>query len=202
MALRPFSGSVRATQPSEHQVVNVHSKLPPVSASETLKARLHAVFDSQIPNYGDYNLVAGSNSIAARGPAGGNQRPRRRRTFVVGYRWHPAEVVIAPFNEETLTAGSVPVTINMTNLAYAVQLPGGGYEVAASTGKAFRFEVADVMTLEAPELPAIDRSAAGDGAERSGVEQQIEQTDDARDFREFMADFVQRGLPFLPADPA
>lgn len=186
----------------------MHSKLPPVSASESLKARLHAVFDSQIPNYGDYNLVAGSNSLAARESAARNQRPRRRRTYVLGYRWHPAELVIAPFNEQTLTAGSVPVTINMTNLAYAVQLPLGGYEVAASTGKAFRFGVEDVMTLEAPEVPGTDDPAAGGAASGGtevdgfGIERLIEQSDDATDFQEFMADFVQRGLPYLPSGPA
>lgn len=199
---------MQATLPAHHQDFTVNSKpVPstpdatssapapgPVSAptSEELKTTLRAVFDHQIPNYGDYNLVCGSNSFEIPGAAARGWAPPRRRSFVIGYRWHPAEVIVAPFDEKSLTAAGVPVAINMTNLAHALRMPAvrsslGGYEVAASTGKAFRFGVENVMTLAPP--PGSPDQPAGRGPRR------IEQADDAADFHEFMADFVQRGLP-------
>jgi hypothetical protein len=162
------------------------------STSERLKATLRAVFDGQIPNYGDYNLVCGSNSFAVPGAAPRGWPPPRRRSFVIGYRWHPAEVIVAPFDEKSLAGSTVPVAINMTNLSRAVRLPAvgsslGGYEVATSTGNSFRFGVEKVMKLASPHGNA---EAAGGRVARS-----IEQAHDAADFHEFMADFVRRGLP-------
>jgi hypothetical protein len=165
---------------------------PSAPASEELKATLRAVFDRQIPNYGDYNLVCGSSSFEAPGAAARGWAPPRRRNFVIGYRWHPAEVIVAPFDERSLTATGVPVAINMTNLARVRRLPGfrsspGGYEVAASTGKAFRFGVENSMPLAPPSGSPGERATRGTRS--------IEQAHDAADFHEFMADFVQRGLP-------
>ncbi|MFF1382947.1 hypothetical protein ACFVWT_05220 [Arthrobacter sp. NPDC058288] len=166
--------------------------LPSAPTSEQLKETLRAVFDRQIPNYGDYNLVCGSNSFEVPGPAGRGWAPPRRRNFVIGYRWHPAEVIVAPFDEKSLTATGIPVAINMTNLAHVHRLPGlrsspGGYEVAASTGKAFRFGVENTMPLAPPSGSPDERA--------SRATPRIEQARDAADFHEFMADFVQRGLP-------
>lgn len=195
---------MQATLPADHQDFTVNSKPVPITPDETtpgpdpaptseeLKARLRAVFDHQIPNYGDYNLVCGSSSFVAPGAAARGWAPPRRRSFVIGYRWHPAEVLVAPFDESSLTAAGVPVAFNMTNLAHAVRLPAvgsslGGYEVAASTGKALRFGVENVMTLDSPhgnpDQRAIHRP------------RYIEQADDAADFHEFMADLVQRARP-------
>jgi hypothetical protein len=195
---------VQATLPTDHQDFTVNSKPVPISpdqatpapdpapTSDVLKTRLRAVFDHQIPNYGDYNLVCGSNSFEVPAAAPRGWAPPRRRSFVIGYRWHPAEVIVAPFDQKSLEAAGVPVAINMTNLAHAVRLPAarsslGGYEVAASTGKAFRFGVENVMALASPQ---------GDSGQRtSRTPWRIEQAEDAADFHEFMADFVQRGLP-------
>jgi hypothetical protein len=202
------SGSVQATLPVDHQDFTVNSKPVPVNpdatnpesdtdaapplSSEELKARLRAVFDHQIPNYGDYNLVCGSNSFEGAGAAARGWAPPRRRSFVIGYRWHPAEIIVAPFDEKSLAAAGVPVAINMTNLSHALRLPAvksslGGYEVAASTGKAFRFGVENSMRLASP--PGGPAQRAGRGT------RSIEQADDAADFHEFMADFIRRGLP-------
>lgn len=202
---------MRATLPADHQDFTVNSEPPPINpdaaspatgpapgppasapASEELKATLRAVFDRQIPNYGDYNLVCGSNSFEVPGAAARGWAPPRRRNFVIGYRWHPAEVIVAPFDEKSLAATGVPVAINMTNLARERRLPAvrsslGGYEVAASTGKAFRFGVENTMPLASPNGSPDERAVR---RLRS-----IEQAHDAADFHEFMADFVQRGRP-------
>lgn len=146
-----------------------------MTTSDQLKESLRQIFDAQIPNFGDYNLVCASNAPAA--VTGSAARPARHakfRAYVIGYRWRPAEIVVAPFNADTLTAGSVPVTINMTNLHHAMKLAGGDVEVGTSTGKTFRFGVRADAGL--PEL---------DGERRD-----IDQTDDYEDFSVFLESFL------------
>ncbi|MET1156253.1 hypothetical protein [Arthrobacter sp.] len=138
--------------------------------SDELKDALSAVFDSQIPNYGDYNLVFGSSrqDNVQGAPGGGTGR-----CYVLGYRWRPQELVIAPFDGTDLTAGGIPVAINMTNLSHAVQLGGGEYEVGTSTGKTFRFGV-----QAEGKLPGEGRT--------------IDQSEDQPDFHSFMAELIFR----------
>jgi hypothetical protein len=156
-----------------------------VTTSDQLKESLRRVFDTQIPNYGDYNLVYASNASALQGvlqaPLArvwpGKGRESKLRCFVVGYRWKPMEIVVAPFHQVALTAAAVPVTFNMTNLHQAVQLPGGDIEISTSTGKAFRFGVQPLG-----ELPPL--------GDQPGVRRVIEQPGDHEDYAAFLASFL------------
>ncbi|NKX54646.1 hypothetical protein [Arthrobacter mobilis] len=142
--------------------------------SDELKEILSGIFDSQIPNHGDYNLVFAS-AVPEPGTAG-NPGP----CYVLGYRWRPHELVIAPVDPAGPAAAGTPVAIDMTNLSHAVQLAGRHaaepdpgtieYEVGNSTGRIFRFEVAGEGVLP------------GSGS--------IEQVQDAEDFHQFMASLI------------
>lgn len=139
--------------------------------SEQLKETLSGIFDAQIPNHGDYNLVFASARLGLGAAAFG----RWPRCYVLGYRWRPHELVIAPVNAAELSPGSTPVTINMTNLSHAVRLTEKhpdehDYEVGNSTGRIFRFGVAPEGVLPAGT---------------------IEQADDAEDFHNFMASLIR-----------
>ena len=60
---------------------------PTTPTSDELKDTLRGIFDAQIPNHGDYNLVFGSAGAdrAAQSPTGS----RKERYYVIGYRWRP-----------------------------------------------------------------------------------------------------------------
>lgn len=143
-----------------------------MTSSDRYKDALRVVFDSQILNYGDYNLVYASNERDGR-DGKESHSGRAPKYYVVGYRWQPAEIVVAPFNAGTLTPGGDPTEINMTNLSHAFELADGDYEVGTSTGKTFRFGVDPVG-----EMPANE-------AERT-----VDQRDDHKDFTAFMSAFV------------
>lgn len=149
-----------------------------MTSSDQLKESLRQIFDAQIPNFGDYNLVFASDTHTSTHtspePASESGRPQEARCYVIGYRWQPAEIVVAPFNADTLTAGSVAVTINMTNLHHAVKLAGGDVEISTSTGPSFRFGVR-------PD---------GGLPERGGERRDIDQTDDYEDFSTFIESFL------------
>lgn len=143
-----------------------------MTSSDEFKNALRRIFDSQIPNYGDYNLVYASNesrSDIGQEAAGGHAT----KYYVIGYRWQPAEIVVAPFNGRTLTPGGDPTEINMTNLSHVFELAYGDYEVGTSTGKTFRFGVNPVA-----QMPTTETADA------------IDQQDDHVDFVAFMTDFV------------
>ena len=141
--------------------------------SDALKTILRGIFDSQILNYGDYNLVFAVNERREGRDAGG-VRITRPKYYVIGYRWQPAEIMVAPVNGQTLTGGGVPVVLNMTNLSHAVRLAVGDYEVGTNTGRTFRFGVSP----EASVKPAPER------------EFRLEQADDCADFELFMQAFI------------
>lgn len=143
-----------------------------MTSSDDFKDALRGIFDSQIPNYGDYNLVYASNE--RRGNDGAGQHGgRTAKYYVVGYRWQPAEIVVAPFNGRTLTPGGDPTEINMTNLSHAFELSDGDYEVGTSTGKTFRFGVDPVGHIPSATPEDI-----------------VDQRDDHADFAAFMTAFV------------
>lgn len=146
-----------------------------MTSSDEFKDALRVVFDSQIPNYGDYNLVYASND---RHDEQGHPQ-RTAKHYVVGYRWQPAEIVVAPFNGGTLSPGSDPTEINMTNLSHALALSDGDYEVGTSTGKTFRFGVDPVG-----HIPRADDGVA------ENVADTLDQRGDQEDFRAFMSAFV------------
>lgn len=141
--------------------------------SDALKTILRGIFDSQIPNYGDYNLVFAVNERREGRDANG-VRINKPRYYVIGYRWQPAEIMVAPVNSQTLTGGGVPVELNMTNLSHAIQLADGDYEVGTSTGRTFRFGVQPEVIFK----PAPDK------------ELRLEQANDCADFELFMQAFV------------
>lgn len=150
-----------------------------MTSSDQLKESLRQIFDAQIPNFGDYNLVFASNAptgthTSHTSPEPDSGRPQQGDCFVIGYRWQPAEIVVAPFNADTLTAGSVAVTINMTNLHHATRLAGGDVEIGTSTGRTFRFRVR-------PD---------GGLPDRGGERRDIDQSDDYEDFSTFIESFL------------
>ena len=134
-------------------------------SSDDIKAVLRHVFESQIPTYGDYNLVCAV-------PGGDGAETY----YVVGYRWRPAELVFAPFNTGTLAGLEAPTAVNSTNLSYTEEVHPGDYEVGTNTGRLFRFRVDS-----AAPLPGID-----DGTEH----RIIEQAADLEDFSAFLDHFL------------
>lgn len=109
------------------------------AADSALKAALHHVFDSQIPNYGDYNLVC----VTECGGTVPNPRPDGPvpTGLVLGYRRRPVELVLAPFNRDTLAGIGQPTTIDLTNLAYVSEPAPSAFDVATSTGRLVTFTV-------------------------------------------------------------
>lgn len=145
-----------------------------------LKAHLHRAFDGQIPNFGSYNLVY----AAGRAGAGGE--------FVLGFRRQPLELVIAPLHPATLAALSPAVSVNLTNLSHLAQVREGGHEVGTSTGRVYRFDVADE--------PLVDAPSAVTSAPRGRI--RLHQAPDAAEFREFMDEFMTHvdGFDSAPAE--
>ena len=139
---------------------------PEQTPAEQVKAHLHAAFDSQIPNFASYNLVAAPGNAGASG------------LKVIGYRQQPAELVIAPVHPVTLTASESAITINNTNVNQLALLSDGAFEITLSTGRMLRFSV--------PPYPSIDFQA-DDAVSVSAV---IDQEIDAHDFAEFMERFM------------
>lgn len=133
-------------------------------SSDELKSSLRRVFDSQMPNYGDYNLVCAT------------PLPDSSAYFVLGYRWSPPELVFAPFAADTLESLEAPTAVNTTNLSHTDEVSPGSYEVGTSTGRVFRFGV----EAEA-QLPA-----APDGGSRT-----LRQHGDRTDFHSFLDVFLE-----------
>ncbi|WP_247826416.1 hypothetical protein [Arthrobacter antioxidans] len=137
----------------------------PLDGGQGLKNALRRVFDSQIPNYGDYNLVFAVQAAT----------PGARTAYVVGYRWKPAELMIAPVDLAGITGAGVPVEVNMTNLAHALQWDeDGSFEVGTSTGRIFRFGVTPAPVLDVGPGTAL----------------QLLQHEDVTDFTSFMEAFI------------
>ena len=132
-------------------------------SSDELKSSLRRVFDSQMPNYGDYNLVCAT------------PLPDSSGWFVLGYRWNPPELVFAPFDAESLQGLEPPTAVNTTNLSHTDELFPGSYEVGTSTGRVFRFGVESEA-----ELPA----APG------GTRRLLRQDGDRTDFHSFLDVFL------------
>lgn len=139
---------------------------PDENPTEQIKARLHAAFDSQIPNFASYNLVAGTGVAGSGG------------LKVIGYRRQPAELIIAPVNANSLESSEDAININNTNVNQLAKLSDGGYEVAISSGRVFRFNI--------PEAPSVDFHV--DDAVSIGAT--IDQKSDAEDFADFMDHFM------------
>ena len=140
--------------------MTLESGLPEDPASDALKASLRRVFDSQIPNYGDYNLVCATPAADSSG------------FFVLGYRWRPPELVFAPFSVDSMESLDPPTAVNSTNLSHTEEVNAGDFEVGTNTGRIFRFQVGATAPLP-------------DGDERI-----IEQAGDLEDFGSFLDHFL------------
>ena len=110
-----------------------------------LKAALHHVFDTQIPNYGDYNLVCVTECGGT--VTGPRPAPPPPTGLVVGYRRRPVELVLAPFHRETLAALDRPVAIDLSNLAFVAEAAPGAFDVATSTGRIVTFTLRPTCVL-------------------------------------------------------
>ncbi|WP_431711819.1 hypothetical protein [Glutamicibacter uratoxydans] len=139
---------------------------PTENPSESVKRLLHETFDQQIPNFASYNLVAAGGLAGSGG------------LKIIGYRRQPAELVIAPIRPTDLSASEAAITINNTNVNQLAVINDGGYEIATSTGRVFRFNIA--------ERPSIDLHI--DDAVVHSVE--LDQVSDAEDFADFMNHFM------------
>ncbi len=139
----------------------------PLEGGQLLKDAFRRVFDGQIPNYGDYNLVVASRHGGSAGDEAGT-------AFVVGYRWKPAELMIAPTHLSGITGTAVPSEVNMTNLAHALQWEDGSYEVGTSVGRIFRFGLQSAPVLDVGP----------------GSPMRLDQADDVVDFMAFMESFI------------
>lgn len=122
-----------------HTLGSMTAETGPASSqsSDELKTSLRRVFDSQMPNYGDYNLVCATPLADSAG------------YFVLGYRWSPPELVFAPFSADSLTGLEAPTAVNTTNLSHTDEVSPGSYEVGTSTGRVFRFGVEAEAALPA-----------------------------------------------------
>ncbi|MEU3330867.1 hypothetical protein ACF046_01310 [Glutamicibacter creatinolyticus] len=139
---------------------------PDENPTDTVKRLLHEAFDAQIPNFASYNLVA---AVGLAGSGG---------LKVIGYRRQPAELVLAPIDPADLRAAEDAITINNTNVNQLALVNDGGYEIATSTGRVFRFNV--------DAHPNVDLHL--DDAVVQSVE--LDQESDAADFAEFMHHFM------------
>ena len=148
------------------------SGLPDVESDGLLKAALHRVFDGQIPNYGDYNLVCATEcggTVTGQVPGA-----PAARGLVLGYRRRPVELVLAPFDRTSLAPAGQPTTIDLTNLAYVTVAGQGAFDVATSTGRVVTFTLRTDCALPLPGAPA-------------GV---LEQEDDAADLAAFLEELA------------
>ena len=135
-------------------------------SSDRLKLALRRVFESQIPNYGDYNLVCATPAVDADADAA---------FYVLGYRWRPAELVFAPFDSGSLAGLEAPTAVNTTNLSHTDELDADAYEVGTNTGRIFRFSVE----------PQAELPGAGGGPLL------LEQAADWEDFRSFVESYLE-----------
>ena len=133
-------------------VSTAESGLPDAESDGRLKAALHRVFDGQIPNYGDYNLVCATEcggTVAGQVPGA-----PAARGLVLGYRRRPVELVLAPFDRTSLAPAGQPATIDLTNLAYVTVAGHGAFDVATSTGRVVTFTLHPDVALPLAEAPA------------------------------------------------
>jgi len=139
---------------------------PDENPTEAVKRLLHEAFDQQIPNFASYNLVAAGGMAGSGG------------LKVIGYRRQPAELVVAPIDPMDLSASEAAITINNTNVNQLALVNDGGYEIATSTGRVFRFNVNNSPSIDLHVDDAVVHTV------------QVEQASDAEDFADFMHHFM------------
>lgn len=123
----------------------------PLLTSEEVGKSLHPVFDTQIINYGAYNLVFATGSAIYRNPdIAGGQKPEQNH-FLIGYRELPQEVIVAPVELPAVSAAGFPTSIDNTNAlrAYAVGPRSLGLESTNGTSFILRFQEKMEVTTSA-----------------------------------------------------
>jgi len=157
-------------------------------APERLMRALRGSFDASVMNFGSYNILYAANRFAAADQAPDDaagsvqQRAVAAPHLLVGYRRQPVELVLCPVDlDEALAratgrsdaapAPSVPVTVNLTNLA-GLATDGTGVEVTFSTGYRVGLRMCSTVIFE--QLP----------------DARIEQRWDVEDFYEFIDFFM------------
>lgn len=142
-----------------------------VLTSEEIGTTLHPVFDSQIINYGAYNLVFATGSAIYRNPDIDALQEPGQHHFLIGYRDVPREVVVAPLSLPHVHSLGSPTSIDNTNAARAYVLNDDTFGIESTNGTSF------ILTL-VPEMQ-VDTDAG------SGV---LDQSADLEDFIGFLED--------------
>lgn len=119
---------------------------PQLSSSDIAKS-LHTVFDSQIINYGAYNLVFATGSSIYRNPDVAALQQEDQTHFLVGYRDTPCEVVIAPLALPQVVGTGTPTSIDSTNTARTFTLADFSFGLEATNGTSFTLSFEPQMTV-------------------------------------------------------
>lgn len=120
---------------------------PELSSTEIGKA-LHKVFDTQILNYGAYNLVFASGSSAyANSDVAAQQQPNQE-FFLVGYRDTPREAIIAPLSLPDIEAAGVPTSIDNTNAMRTFMVEDYTFGIELTNGTSFTLAFEPLMEVE------------------------------------------------------
>lgn len=142
--------------------------------SPTMAERLHTVFDSQVMNYGAYNLVYATGCATyASQPSDGEQGGASQRHFIVGYRRYPSEIIVAPFDPAALASLGLPIAIDNTNLI----------EASSSGQDRLRLETTSRTAFDLKVMPLVEIETAY-GAEV------LEQEADSEDFLSYVRELV------------
>lgn len=107
-----------------------------LTSNEIAKA-LHTVFDSQIINYGAYNLVFASGSAIYRNVDVASLQEDEQHHFLIGYRDTPREAIIAPLGLPQIRSLGTPTSIDNTNAARTFALTDFDFGMEATNGTSF-----------------------------------------------------------------
>ncbi|WP_129658061.1 hypothetical protein [Rothia uropygialis] len=146
---------------------------PETESPLNLAERLHTVFDSQVMNYGAYNLVYATGRATYNEPSAVDHQVTPQQHFILGYRRYPSEVIVAPFDPQVLASLGLPIAIDNTNLVDATSTTHGELALETTSGSSFDLNV----------LPLVEIETAY-GAEV------LEQEADADDFLSYIQDLV------------
>ncbi|WP_083091306.1 MULTISPECIES: hypothetical protein [Rothia] len=118
-----------------------------LTSSEIAKA-LHTVFDSQIINYGAYNLVFATGSSIYRNPDVAALHEENQTHFLIGYRDTPREAVIAPLTLPEVRGTGTPSSIDNTNAARTFELSDLSFGLESTNGTSFTLTFEPKMVVE------------------------------------------------------
>lgn len=131
---------------------------------------LHPAFDSQIINYGAYNLVYATGTATYRNPDIAALQEGAQEHFLVGYQESPDEVIIAPIRlMPNVAPAGAATTIDNTNALHAYAVGDHTIGLESINGSRFMLTV-----LDNPKVA----TNAGVGI--------VDQKRDVQDFRTFV----------------